>query len=189
MRMKNQIKFLCNMKEKARFLSLSLLFLIPSLSHAERPAWEWKPRYYNEWRLGYGTTHKENGADYYIGRAIIGTIHGAKFNEYLQVGVGIDGVMFTHYYKDKSMRWALNGYVDMRGFYPVNNKFKVFLDLGLGTIATLNASSSVPYGKNSTGFLCQFGPGLQYKKFTLTTGLQHCGEKSNTFYSTLGFTF
>lgn len=189
MRMKNQIKFLCNMKEKVRFLSLFLLFLVPSLSHAERPVWEWKPRYYNEWRLGYGTTHKENGVDYYIGRAIIGTIHGAKFNEYLQVGVSIDGVMFTHYYKNKSMRWALNGYVDMRGFYPVNNKFKVFLDLGLGVIATLNASSSVPYGKNSTGFLCQFGPGLQYKKFTLTTGLQHCGEKANTFYSTLGFTF
>lgn len=167
---------------------LFLLFCVSSFSYAQRPTWEMKPKYYQEWRLGYGTTHKENGQDTYCGRAILGTIQGVRLNEYLQAGIGVDGVMFTHYYPEKSLRWALNAYVDMRGFYPVSEKFKVFVDLGLGTTATLNASNAVEGGKNSTDFFCQFGPGLQYKKFTLTTGLHHC-DKVNTFYSTLGFTF
>lgn len=184
--MKNLRSFLLNKKNK---LFLLLALLVPSVANAERPKWGLKPKYYHEWRLGYGTTHKVNGANTYCGRALMGTIHGVKFNEYLQAGIGVDGVMFTHYYRDCAIRWALDTYVDMRGFYPVNNKFKFFLDLGLGASSTLNASEGYPGGKNSTGFFCQFGPGLQYKKFTLSLGLQHCGEKVNTFYSTLGFTF
>lgn len=159
------------------------LFIFPTISKAIGTTLELKPKYYNEWRMGYGTTYHTDGSNNYVGRALLGTIHGIKFNDYAQIGLGVDGVMFTHYHKGENLSWALNAYADMRGFYPINNKLKIFLDLGLGATTSLNAK------QNTSAFFCQFGPGLQYKKFTLTTGLQHIGEKANTFYATVGFTF
>lgn len=165
---------------------IALMSLLLSFSLAAKAGdfdWEWNPKYYGEYRAGYGTTNHVNGMNNYYGRAILGTIQGVRFNKYLQMGVGVDGIMMTHYYKGESLRWAMDAYADMRGFYPVNERFKLFIDLGLGAFTAFNVKT------DNTSFFCQFGPGIQYRKFTLSTGLQHCGKKINTFYSTIGFTF
>ncbi|MBP3353143.1 MAG: hypothetical protein J6L02_00610 [Bacteroidales bacterium] len=163
---------------------LLLLVLFSVMSYAKPPKWEWKTEYYGEYRIGYGTNHKIDGVNPYVGRAIIGTVQGVRLNEYIQFGVGLDGIVMTHYYKGKGPRWGADGYFDIRGFYPVSEKFKVFMDLGLGT--NIDCSD---LDKIKSDFFCQFGPGLQCKRFTLTTGLQHLGKKLNTFYSTIGLTF
>lgn len=165
------------------FALLMALFSCSLSSRAGGFDWEWHPEYYGEYRAGYGTSHHDHGFNLYIGRALLGTIQGVRLNKYAQLGVGVDGVMYTHYYEGGDLRWALDAYADLRGFYPVNEKFKVFLDLGLGAFTRFKVNS------DATSFFCQFGPGLQYRKFTLTTGLQHIGEKQNTFYATVGFTF
>jgi len=168
--------------QNAKYCLLSLLLLIPISSYADE-LWEWSPHYYGEFRAGYGTSHHIDGANLYIGRTLLGTIQGVKLNEYAQIGIGVDGVMYTHYYKGGDLRWALDSYVDLRGFYPINKKFKVFLDLGLGAYTNFKVKG------DATNFFCQFGPGLQYRKLTLNTGLQHLAKKQNTFYATIGITF
>lgn len=188
-------------------LLLTLLFVSPTsyagkLQYTDNPEytaksksagllkWEISPKHYQEWRLGYGTSTENNGMKGYLGRVILGTIQGVNFNEYLQAGIGIDGIMYTHYYPNHNIRWALDVYADVRGFYPIYNDLKVYLDLGLGVFfSTLNAKKGLVYGKNKTSFFCQFGPGIQYKKWTLSLGLNHIGKKTNTFYTTIGFTF
>lgn len=172
-----------NWVRNLKYSMIALFIVSPVMVNARDFYWEWKPEYYGEYRIGYGTSHHTNGYNDYVGRALLGTIQGVRLNKYAQIGIGVDGLMLTHYYKGQELRWCLDTYVDMRGFYPVNEKFKVFLDWGLGAITTLNAD------KNTATFFCQFGPGLQIGRFTLTTGLQRIGKKQNTFYSTIGLTF
>lgn len=167
---------------------LCSLFLLPVVAKAEIPAWEWKPKYMGEMHLGYGTTADLMGRDAYVGRVMLGTLQGAQINEYLSIAAGIDAVMMTHYYKGQDLRFAMNTYIDMRGYYPVTDKFSPFLDLAFGCGLDVHPwdSNNRPY------FLCQFGPGLKYRKFVLSCGLQQLGVGDtgfSTFYVKVGLRF
>lgn len=169
---------------KKIFLLLLLIGCTATIGQAQQRKWEWTPKYAGDIHAGYGTTSKPNGANKYTGRALLGTLQGASLNDYLQVGIGVDAIMYTHYYKGQGLRFALTTYADFRGYYPVTEKFSPFIDLGLGAYVGLKPS-------NGAEFYCQFGPGIKYKKWFLSMGLQHIGKGkgSSTFYAATGFNF
>jgi len=173
-------RFLSSKKMKLCLLAS----LFPVAGFSKGFAWECNPEYCAEYRAGYGTTTKVDGVKAYVGRTFIGTIQGVKLNQYAQIGLGVDAVMFTHYYKNDIIRSGFDVYGDIRGCYPLSDNFKVLVDVGLGSFTGIKTKNT----DTDTSFFCQFGPGIQYKKFTLTTGLQHVGEDQNTFYASIGFT-
>jgi len=58
--------------------------------------------YFGEYHIGYGTTSSVDGNDTYTGNVMLGTIQGVQYQRYFQIGLGVDGQMLTHYYKDGS---------------------------------------------------------------------------------------
>ncbi len=154
-------------------------------AQAQVPKWETDPHYVGEFTLGYGTTNKYNGINFYNGRALIGMVHGVQVSQYLQVGVGMDVGLKTHYYKGHGMRMMFDVYADIRGMYPVTKDFSPFIDMGYGVYY-----EAMPWN-NKGAFFFQFGPGLRYKKLHYSFGLQKLGKGkgTNTFYTKLGFYF
>ena len=90
--------------KKIKMLLITIAMLLPSLASADVPAWEWGPKYMGEMHIGYGTSRKQNGYKAYCGRAMLGTLQGVQLSNYLSAAVGVDAVMFTHYYKGQDMR-------------------------------------------------------------------------------------
>lgn len=162
---------------------LMLAALLTAVS-ANAFEWTWEPKYVGEYHIGYGTTAHINDYDRYVGRAIFGTIQGVSLNDYLEVGVGVEGLMLTHYYKGDGLRWGMDAYANLRGGYPITDTFKVFLNLGLGSQISLKPSGG-------HGFFCEFGPGFRYKKFNFSFGLQKIGkgEGTSTFFVKTGMYF
>lgn len=166
--------------KKVRLFCL-MLALLPSLCYAI----DWTPKYAGGMHIGYGTSSTVNDYKTYSARAMLGMLHGIMWGDYLQTSIGVDANMLTHYYKGQGLRFAMTGYVDLRGFYPVTFDFSPFLDLALGAGHSLKPSG----GK--TSFYCEFGPGIKYKKFSLSCGLQKFGNDkgSSHFYVKTGFYF
>lgn len=166
--------------KKVRLLCF-VLVVLPSICHAI----DFKPKYTGGMHIGYVTSSTVNSANTYTASTLLGTFHGIQWGEYLQTAIGVDAHMLTHYYKGQGLRFGMTGYIDLRGFYPVNSKFSPFVDLALGAGHSLKPSG----GK--TAFLCEFGPGLKYRKFTLSCGLHKSGKEkgSSHFYVKTGFYF
>ena len=168
-------------------LFITLLFGVSALvANAQNGfKWEWTPKYFGEVHIGYNTSSKVGGIKTYSAAADVGTLQGVSINKYLQAGIGIDGIMLTHYYKGQGLRWGLSAYSDFRFLYPVSDDFSPFLNLALGAAVSLK-----PKGDGAE-FYCEFGPGLKYKKFNLSCGLMHIGkgEGTNHFFVKTGFYF
>ncbi len=160
--------------------------LLPLSGCAQSFQWEMSPRYVGEIHTGYKTTTKVYGFDTYSGMVELGTLQGVSINRYLDLAVGVDAFMLTHYYKGKDLRFGMNVYFDMRPAYPVTDNFKVFLDLGLGGFFGVHSTPEL-----GNGFFCQFGPGFRYRKLNFSTGLQNFGTGNGTtaFYAKLGLYF
>ncbi len=176
------------MKEKKMLLALvvGLLSLFPLSGFAQGFKWEMSPKYIGEIHTGYKTTTKVSGMDTYSGMVELGTLQGVTLNQYLDLAVGVDAFMMTHYYKDCDLRFGMNVYFDMRPSYPINDQFKVFLDLGLGGYFGVHSEP-----KMGDGFFCQFGPGIRYRKLNFSLGLQNygTGDGSTAFYTKVGLYF
>lgn len=164
---------------------MTLVLLIPGLTKATDFEWTWNPKYMGEIHAGYKTTTFLYGKDWYTGSAMLGTLQGVSINKYLSVALGIDANMLTHYYKGQGLRFKMNTYVDMRAYYPVTNIFSVFLDLGLG------ATFDVKPSPNEASFFCEFGPGVKYKNWGLSFGLQNhgTGKGTSSFFVKAGYYF
>ena len=121
-----------------------MLAVFPSLGHAI----DWTPKYAGGMHIVYGTSSTVNDAKTYSARAMLGMLHGIMWGDYLQTSIGVDAHMLTHYYKGQGLRFAMTGYVDLRGFYPVTSDFSPFVDLALGAGHSLKPSG----GK--TSFYC-----------------------------------
>ena len=169
-----------NMK-KAKMLVLSLLAFAPITSHAFD--WEWDTKYMGEVHAGYNTSCKVGGGKTYSAAVILGTLQGVQLNKYASAGIGVDAWMLTHYYSGQGMRFGMATFVDMRGYYPVKEKFSPFLDLALGADFNLKPSGG------GAAFYCEFGPGFRYKQLDFSCGLQHTGKKYNHFYAKIGLFF
>ena len=102
---------------KIKMMLIAIAVLLPSLASVDVPAWEWGPKYMGEMHIGYGTSRKQNGYKAYCGRAMLGTLQGVQLSNYLSAAVGVDAVMFTHYYKGQDMRFNMDVYLDLRGYY------------------------------------------------------------------------
>jgi len=157
-----------------------LVLLLPGVSKAQGNL---NLKYSAEIHTGYGTTTKVQGNDMYIGRVMLGTIHGVSFDKYGEIGVGFDAVMLTHYYKSEGLRFAANPYVSVRPTYPITEKFSVFLDCALGaTIPVVNMENS----KTDVSYM--IGPGIKYRKLNLSVGFNQIGSGSGStsFFERLG---
>lgn len=159
---------------------------MPQLGFAKGFNWEWTPKYVGEIHAGYKTTTEVSGYDTYSGMVELGTLQGVSLNQYLDLAVGVDAFMMTHYYSGKGLRFGMNAYFDMRPAYPINDRFKVFLDLGLGGYFGIKSDPDM-----GNGFFCQFGPGFRYRKFNLSLGLQNfgTGKGATGFFAKIGLYF
>lgn len=175
---------------KAKQLLLALVVglgtILPFTSSAKNFKWEMSPKYVGELHAGYKTSTEVYGMNTYTGMVELGTLQGVSLNQYLDLAIGIDALMMTHYYPDCDLRFGMFTYFDMRPSYPVNDRFKVFLDLGLG--GYFNIKSTPDLG---SGFFCQFGPGFRYRKINLSCGLQSLGTGKGAvgFFAKLGLYF
>lgn len=170
-----------NGKKKIMIPLLVTLFQMPMSLHAFN--WEWDTKYLGEVHAGYNTTNKVNGVNTYTGAAIFGTLQGVQLNKYASVAFGADVNMLTHYYKNQDIRWKMATFIDMRGYFPVTEKFSPFLNLALG------ATFYVHPAPTSADFYCEFGPGFRYKHLDFSCGLQHVAKKINHFYAKIGIFF
>lgn len=144
---------------------------------------DWRPKYMGEIHVGYGTTSKVSGIDTYMGRVMLGTVHGIAFDRYGDIGVGVDGVMLTHYYANQGLRFYMNPYLSVRPAYPLNKNLSVFMDCALGaSIPLINMDGG------STEFTYHFGPGIRYKRMNFSLGAQGIGsgDGSITFFAKVG---
>lgn len=159
---------------------------LPLSGYAQNFKWEMSPKYVGELHAGYKTTTHVSGMNTYTGMAELGTLQGVSLNQYLDLAVGVDAFMMTHYYTDCGLRFGMTTYFDMRPAYPISDKFKVFLDLGLGGFFNIKSEPEL-----GSGFFCQFGPGFRYKKFNLSCGLQSfgTGDGSVGFFAKVGLYF
>lgn len=167
-------------------LVAGIIAFLPQLGFAQGFKWEMSPKYVGEIHAGYKTTTKVSGFNTYSGMVELGTLQGVSLNQYLDLAVGVDAIMMTHYYSGCDLRFGADVYFDMRPAYPITDKFKVFLDLGLGGYFGIHSEPSM-----GSGFFCQFGPGIRYKKLNLSLGLQNFGTGSGTtaFFSKIGLYF
>ena len=139
-----------------------------------------------EIHVGYKTTTKVSGFNTYSGMVELGTLQGVSLNQYLDLSLGVDAIMYTHYYPNCDQRFGMNVYVDMRPAYPISDRFKVFLDLGLGGFFGIHGEPDM-----GNGFFCQFGPGIRYRNLNLSLGLQNYGTGKGTsaFFAKVGLYF
>lgn len=167
-------------------LGLWILGFIPLSGAAQGFNWEMSPKYVGEIHAGYKTTTKVSGFNTYTGMVELGTLQGVSLNRYLDLALGVDAFMMTHYYHNCDLRFGMNVYFDMRPAYPLTDRFKVFLDLGLGGFFGVHSEPEI-----GDGFFCQFGPGFRYRKFNMSLGLQNYGSGKGTtaFYAKLGLYF
>lgn len=167
-------------------LAVGLIGFLPQLGSAQVFNWELSPKYFGEIHTGYKTTTTVSGYNLYSGMVELGTLQGVSLNQYLDLAIGVDAFMMTHYYKGNDMRFGANVYFDMRPAYPINEQFKVFLDLGLGGFFNIHSKPDM-----GNGFFCQFGPGFRYRKLNLSLGLQSfgTGNGSTGFFTKLGLYF
>lgn len=168
-----------------RFAAILMLALIAAMpARAQFSDLTWTPVYTCDIHAGYGTTTSVNGGKLYCGRAYLGTNQGVTLNQYAELGVGADVIMFTHYYAGQGMRFSAYPYFYLRPKYPVNEKITVFLDCSLGALVPIVNQNGV-----STDFFCHFGPGVRYRDLSLSCGLSSDCAKSvtvNTFFVKLG---
>lgn len=165
---------------------VAVLLALPFLGSAQGFEWKMEPKYVGEIHLGYKTTTHVKDFNTYSGMVELGTLQGVSLNQYLEMGIGVDAFMMTHYYPGHDVRVGADIYFDIRPSYPVTDQFKVFLDLGLGGYFGIYSEP-----KMDDGFYCQFGPGFRYRKFNLSLGLQSFGTKDGSvgFFTKLGLYF
>lgn len=172
------------MKKNLLLLAVALL---PLAASAQLPKWEWHPKYMGTLHAGYSTSSKVEGYKTYTAKALLGTLQGVQLSNYLSAAIGVDGQMFTHYYKGGKLRWSLTSYANFRGCVPLQGSFTPYLNLSLGAVTQLKPS-------HGSEFYCEFGPGFRYKKLDFNCGLVHQPmpkqEKgTNHFYAKIGFYF
>lgn len=167
-------------------LVVGIVGFLPQIGSAQSFKWEMSPKYVGEIHAGYKTTTKVSGYDTYSGMVELGTLQGVSLNQYLDLAVGVDAFMMTHYYRGNDLRFGMDVYFDIRPAYPVSDRFKVFLDLGLGGFFGVHSKPAM-----GNGFFCQFGPGFRYRKLNMSLGLQNFGTGNGTtaFYAKLGLYF
>lgn len=137
--------------------------------------------YQGELNVGYGLDGKVDGEKAEFGRVFVETIHGARITKYAFVGLGI-GVQYATEWE----KIAMPVFVDLKGYYPVGEKFAPYVNVDLGYSPIFNAATD-------GGFYAAYGVGLNYGKLNFGLGCQHQalgdGLACNSFYVKVGLKF
>lgn len=114
-------------------------------------------KYQGEVDLGYSI----GVGDFALNRLNLHTIHGAKINQNLSLGVGIG----LDYYHEGGGDLMMPIFVNAKGYYPVTEKFSPYasLDLGYGVGVTEGVSGL-------GGFYWSPAVGVKYDKFKFQIG-------------------
>ena len=95
-------------------LVVGILGYVPLSGSAQGFKWEMSPKYIGEIHAGYKTTTSVSGIKLYTGTVELGTLQGVSLNQYLDLAVGVDAFMLTHYYSGCGLRFGMDVYFDMR---------------------------------------------------------------------------
>jgi hypothetical protein len=182
---------------------------------------QWDPKYRGEVHIGGAfsntlhipgqeeTMHIEFTGKSSLSRPLIETVHGFSLSNYLFVGAGLGlqfyagevGDMADGIVSEDKETWgmlAIPLFVNVKGFFPINDELKPFTTLSLGgtVMACSNANtegSYEDYGSKYSyetrvngGFYCDWGVGVEYKRWSATIGLQHqryAYKESSTYIS------
>ncbi len=157
--------------------------------------------YEGELNVGYGMngTIKADGEseDAKYGRPFIETVHGVRITKYAFAGVGVG-----FQYATEPEIGMLPVFLDLKGYYPVNDNFApyVAIDLGFST-GVVGTKDFDGYGTDlKGGFYASYGIGLNYKRLNFGFGWQHQGLKEeyegesddysiNSFFVKIGLKF
>lgn len=168
--------------------------------------------------FGYATggkmTIKDEDGDIWkektdFSRPFIETVHGVRITKYGYAGLGL-GVQYAYGkfepdYED-SDKWntlLMPIFLNLKGYYPVNNTFAPYVSVSLGSSACLMSNwNDSEEEKLVGGFYGKAGIGFSYKKFMFDFGLMHQGLaikytgysskdklSNNSFYVNLGVKF
>lgn len=140
--------------------------------------------YQGEVNIGYGmagsVSYKGDSADAEYSRIFVETIHGARITQYAFVGLGV-GFQYAWDYEEE----VIPIFVDLKGYYPVNDNFAPYVAFDLGYGATISNFDG--------GFYGSFGAGLNYKKLNFGLGYQMQGIggglKLGSFFLKVGMKF
>lgn len=145
-----------------------------------------KTRYQGELNVGYGLSGKLNedgeteDADY--GRVFFETVHGMRINKYAFAGLGVGFQYATEW--ESAM---LPIFVDLKGYYPVSDRFAPYVAVDLGYAIDL-------FDSPSEGFYASYGVGLNFGKLNFGLGWQHQSFSDydasvNSFFVKIGLKF
>ncbi len=134
-------------------------------------------KYQGEVDLGASITTE----GYQTGRPVANfrSIHGARVGDYLFAGLGFgaDWYFFDEGSSGDDSEVVVPVFVNLKGYYPVNDSFSPFLSLDLGYGFGVTQSIS-----GEGGFVFSPAIGFQYKKFQLQIGY----ERQSILRETLG---
>lgn len=154
------------------------------------------PHYQGEISVAFGVGVGEASQLINTNRIVLETVHGARINPYLFVGAGLG---YTYYYgllanydlsegiDDSS--GMLPVFADFKGYYPVSNKFALYMAFDLG------AAMGVSGLAEGTEFYTALGPGItlgnKAKGICGDFGIrfQHMGTGTNAFLFRVGLNF
>ena len=148
-----------------------------------------------------------------LSRPTIETVHGVSLSNYLYVGAGIGLQAYAgdlqeayewFYTKEDRTKWgtvAIPLFVNVKGFFPINDNIKPFTSLSFGGTAIACSNLNVEYddtynddgfkigtqskSKLKGGFYCDWGVGVEYKRWSFALGLQHQRytlKETDTYY-------
>ncbi len=141
--------------------------------------------YQGELNVGYGLDGKVDGEDAKFGRVFVETIHGARITKYAFVGLGL-GVQYATDWESITMP----AFVDLKGYYPVTEKFAPYVNVDLGYTPVLDEGKQNGF---DGGFYAAYGVGLNYGKLNFGIGCQHQALNSdyacNSFFVKVGLKF
>lgn len=188
--------------------------LVASAQFKPKP-FEMKVKYRGEVSVGGAFSNKMSVDAFFfnfklksaLSRPYLETVHGVMISDYIFAGGGLGlqyyagklgelyGLVDT---KEGKYTWgalAIPLFVNLKGFFPINDDWKPFLNLSLGgtVVAMSNATcvedhtdsyedyyngnmvktGSVYDNKHRGGFYCDFGAGVEYKRWMFSLGLQH----------------
>lgn len=120
----------------------------------------------------------------------IGWTNGVKISEYGFVGLNVAAEVSTHDFG----WWNLAPLASFRGYYPINEKFRVFLNPELGVSIGVAGDETFGYGRYQTTvsnsgshFEYRLTGGIEYSK--LLFGLGCGGAGSTKFFAKIGLVF
>lgn len=152
-------------------------------------------RYMGEANIGwtFGSGFKADGDKYDLNTnsVFFETIHGARINKYAFAGLGVgfhyyygfvEEEMYENKYGEYIGHWcgannapmAVPIFVNLKGFYPVNDKLKAYVSSNLGYAWAQAAYESGYYDYDyKGGFYGTFEAGIQWKKLNVGFGFTH----------------